>query len=71
MVSYLTVTPAYGRDYKTKKEALEAWEQGKDFEIASGLFSGGTYINKEDAKPGMTINIRYKNATQVAVVKIK
>ena len=70
MSSYLTVTPAYGRDYKTKKEVLEAWEQGKDFAIAS-VFDGGGYINKEDARPGMTINIRYKRATQIAVVKIK
>ena len=65
---YLTVTPAYGRDYKTKKEAIQEWENGKDFQVQS-LFGSG-YINKADAKPGTTVNIRYKRMTQIAVVKV-
>jgi hypothetical protein len=27
----LTLTPAYGRDYKSKKAVVQDWEDGKDF----------------------------------------
>lgn len=27
----LVITPRYGRDYKSKAKAFEAWEMGKDF----------------------------------------
>ena len=27
----LTVSPAYGRDYTKRADALQAWEEGKDF----------------------------------------
>lgn len=65
---YITCIPAYGRDYKTKKEVLAAWEAGKDF-IVQDMFSSG-YINKEDAdRQGITVNIRYKRLTQVCVIK--
>lgn len=30
----LTVVPAYGRDYKTAKDAAADWFAGKDFRIA-------------------------------------
>ena len=29
----ITLTPAYGRDYKSKRAALEAFEEGYDFII--------------------------------------
>jgi hypothetical protein len=29
----MTVSPAYGADYKSQKEATEAWDKGKDFII--------------------------------------
>lgn len=32
-MTHMTVTPAYGRDYKTKGEVLKAWSDGKDFII--------------------------------------
>lgn len=68
-MTYLTAVPAYGRDYKSKKEVQADWDANKDFAVQS--FTGGGYINKADAKPGMVINIRYKNLTQVHVVKVK
>lgn len=64
---YLTVTPAYGRDYKTAKAAKADWEAGKDFLIQDLRASG--YINKEQQEPDMTINIRYNGNTMVAVVR--
>jgi len=46
-----TVTPAYGRDYKTAKAALADWNAGKDFIIndISNRWDGKP-INKEGAE---------------------
>ena len=44
----MTLTPAYGRDYKTAKAAKADWNDNKDF-VVSDFFSpwDGQYINKE------------------------
>jgi len=70
-MSIVTVSPAYGRDYKSQKEVKEAWESGKDFVVQS-MFNGG-YINKQGAlEQGVsTVNIRYKKMSNVVVVKVK
>ena len=51
--------PAYGRNYKTKDQALNAWQDGKDFQIYNGPYcsirdidqlrsmSSGVYIQYE------------------------
>lgn len=45
---YLTVIPAYGRDYKTAKAAKEDWQANKDFVIHSiGHPYDGKPINRE------------------------
>jgi hypothetical protein len=70
---YLTVVPAYGRDYKSKKEAVADWEANKDFriqDIGAGA-DDGRYVNKSDLAaylPETTVNIRYKQLAMVAVV---
>lgn len=64
---YLSVTPAYGRDYKSKKEVLADWEAGKDFQLQPS----GQYMSIRDATPGMVLNIRYKRLTQICVVRVK
>lgn len=65
-----TLTSAYGRNYKTKKEALADFEADKDFVYNS--FDGQTYCSKSDLKAQgiKSVNIRYKNNTEIAVVKI-
>jgi len=70
---FVTLVPAYGRDYKSQKEVKADWDAGKDFFINSiGHPDDGRYINKEDAeKVGGTYNIRYKKLTQICVVKVK
>lgn len=65
---FLSAVPAYGRDYKSKKEVLADWNAGKDFMIQDMFKSG--YVNKNDAPKGATINIRYKRLTQVCPVKV-
>lgn len=69
----MTLTPAYGRDYKSQKDVKSAWEDGKDFVIAD-LFhpDNGRYINKQDAVSGgiKSVNIRYKKLTQICSIRI-
>ena len=69
---YLTLTPAYGRDYKSGKEVQADWDAGKDF-VINNAFSpdDGRYINKTDAKPGMVLNIRYKRLMNIKQIKVK
>jgi len=67
----LTVTPAYGSDYKSKKEVIAAWEAGKDF-IIRNAFSpdDGRYINKQDAdKARIDVMVRYKREAQICIIK--
>jgi hypothetical protein len=72
-MSTITVTPAYGRDYRSKAQAIADWEAGKDF-ILQDVMSpwDGKPINKEDAERSgfRTIKIRYKQMRQIAVVKM-
>lgn len=70
MTRYLTLIPAYGRDYKSKKEVMADWNAGKDFVVVGYGPDDGRYINKEDAPKGATLNIRYKRMTQICVIKV-
>ena len=70
MTTYLSAIPAFGRDYKTKKQVQEAWTAGHDF-VLQGFIENGRYINKQDLKTHETLNIRYKNLTQVCVIRGK
>lgn len=65
----MLVTPAYGRDYLNKEQALAAWRDGKDF-LCYG--SGGTYLNNEDAKTaGLDrVTIKYRRKTLLVVVDV-
>lgn len=72
---YLTIVPAYGRDYTSQKQVKEAWNANQDFTIQDmSSPHNGRYINKSDAEkfsPGITVNIRYKKLTQVLPIKVK
>lgn len=63
------LTPAYGRDYKSKKEATAAFLGGADFIMHS--YHGTTYcnINGLRAEYGL-VNIRYARNRKVCVVRI-
>ena len=62
-MSYITVSGAYGRDYKSKAEALKDWNNHRDFIIRTVGYRG-TYINKPDAE-GLNINIRYSEDRKI------
>lgn len=69
-MAYYELTPAYGRDYKTKQEVIAAFENGKDFEGDYQL--GFKPVNIDDIRPlGGTVNLRYSNTRKVAVYRIK
>lgn len=45
----ITVSPAYGRDYKTKDALIKDWMKDLDFEHDTRvIFGGGLYVNKSD-----------------------
>jgi hypothetical protein len=70
----MTLIPAYGRDYKSKKAVEEDWKSGKDFIVADITDRYyGRYFNIESAKEAEIdqVNIRYKKLTQVCVLKAK
>lgn len=69
----MTLTPAYGRDYKSKKEVTEAFQANADFIIADVVHpDSGRYVNRPQLIEAgeRSVNIRYKRLTQVAVVKV-
>ncbi len=72
-MKYITVTPAYGRDYKNKSEVLNDWGNGKDF-VVNSYGGSNVYINKTDAenhlKP-VQINVRYGKLRKVMSIKIE
>lgn len=63
-----TLVPAYGADYKSKKEVLAALNNGHDFRCEPH----GSYITlKECVDAGFTnINVRFKKLTQVLIFNI-
>lgn len=69
-MKFLTVSPAYGRDYKSARAAKEAWDAGKDFRIESLGRDMGRYVNKDDAPRGARVTIRYNRMTRLTVINI-
>lgn len=72
-MGHYTVTPAYGRDYNSQKEAKADFLGGKDFELMAtpkGPNFLGRYCSVEDMEPGEKVHIRYRKNTQVVVVEV-
>jgi len=73
-MSHLTVSPAYGRDYKSGKAARADWDANKDFIIQSIAF-GGSYVNKGQSQElldaGISeVMIRFKRLENFVLVKL-
>lgn len=71
----LTLTPAYGSDFKSKKEVLEAWGSGKDFIIAdfSNPWNGKPCSIRDTESLKKTygkIMFRYKKLTLVCFANL-
>jgi len=74
-MSWIIVTPAYGRDYKSKAEVLEVFNSNKDFVVASiNHQHSGRYCNKQDLEKDRNISeveIRYSKLRKLMVVDLK
>ena len=67
----ITLTPAYGRDYRSKREAVEAFKSGADFILNSFTSQfDGKPCSIRDFSPGDAVKVRYNNLTRVAVVTV-
>jgi hypothetical protein len=76
MSKWITLVPAYGRDYKTAEEVLADWAAGKDFLIRDISMRGddGRYTSCRDAEPGKpladyTFKIRYRRLQNIALIR--
>lgn len=69
MFTYYELTPAYGKDYKTKAEVTQAWKDGKDFQGDFQL--GFKPVNVKDIPKPCTVMLRYKRNTMVTSVQVK
>lgn len=67
-----TLTPAYGRDYKSRDAVFHDLQTGKDF-VTNGPAATGTYANLNDLQQcGYTqVTVRYDNQRKVAVFDLK
>lgn len=67
MFGITPLTPAYGRDYKSKAAVKADFDANLDF-----LTAGGQYINKvQVVELGLKrVEIRYKKLTQLTVIKV-
>lgn len=45
----MTLSPAYGRDYKSREAVLEAWNSNKDFMVESPP-NAGRYTSKKECQ---------------------
>ena len=66
----MVLTPAYGRDYKSKKSLLEDFEANKDF--VANIMGRSAYINKSQVvHEGLTsIQFRYSKNRKTFVHKV-
>lgn len=56
--NYLTISPAYGRDYTSSAKAIVDFKAGKDF-CCESYGMGGSYCSIRDFADGVTVCIRY------------
>ena len=68
--NYLTISPAYGRDYKKASDATKDFVEGKDFIMESLMAGGWTYCSVRDFAPGVVVSVRYAKMRKVVNVKV-
>ena len=62
----MTLGPAYGRDYKNKRDLLSDFYRGKDF-ILHAWDQSSTYINKAQIPLGTQVAFRYGQLRKVFI----
>lgn len=68
---YITLVPAYGRDYLTAKAVKKDWNDNLDFQIQCMFHKdNGRYINKPQADLATEkFQIRYDKLTKIWIPK--
>ena len=68
-MNYLTLLPAYGRDYKSKRSIINDLNALKDFVVSHT----GQYINKPQFKELniISFNVRYDQQRKITNINIK
>ena len=66
----MTLTPSYGRDYKSARAIKADFEAGKDFTIASFGPYMGRQCSIRDIDKGQTVTLRYAKLTKCVVVTV-
>lgn len=64
-MTYITVVPAYGRDYRSAKAALADWQAGKDFRHAA---TGQYLSSRDDLGSSIKVIIRYARLTKTTII---
>jgi len=68
-MQYLTVIPAYGRDYRSVAAVRKAWTEGKDFQVADITSKwDGSYVSCKDIGEDIHVLARYNKLTRVVEV---
>ncbi len=68
-MNYLTVIPAYGRDYTSKTAVLADWNAGKDFQIVTHGPDDGRKINKGDKPTNVALTVRYFYGMKTTIIR--
>ena len=70
----LTLVPAFGRDYSSKKALLEDWKQNKDFLVSDiSCKWDGKPANKADIESCgeySQVKIRFKKLADFVIIKV-
>lgn len=67
----MTLTPAYGRDYKSAKAVKEAFNDNKDFVFNLAYHvDNGRVVNKEQIPAGTRVVLRYNKFRSVTTVTV-
>ena len=63
-----TLTPAYGRDYKSKADVIADFRSGKDFRLV--LMSSAGYVSVRDYNEGDMVKLRYNKLRHTAFYRV-
>ena len=63
---YVSVTPAYGVDYKTQAEVKQAYDDGRDFKVHDYELHG--YVNKNDKPSDVALVVRYNKSSRTMII---
>jgi len=66
-MAYLVLTPAYGRDYKSKKALLEDFNANKDFLVVS--MRNPCYATRDELT-GNTVELRYDQLRKLHIEEL-